>query len=71
MAALCFTASVSRAQTVEEFPRGPWTVVTFHHLLVKINNAYARFIVKSLPPFASSNDLLGSLRVVHLMESSV
>ena len=56
---LCLVASVPRAQTVETFPRGPWTVVTFRHLFVKVNNAYVRFIAKSLPPFAASNNFAG------------
>ena len=57
---LCLAASVSRAQTFEASPpRGPWTVVTFHHLFVKVNNAYVRFIAKSLPPFAASNNFVG------------
>ena len=33
-----------------------WTVVTFRHLFVKVNNAYERFIAKSLSPFAASNN---------------
>ena len=49
-------ASVPRSQIVEKFPRGPWTVVTVRHLFVKVNNAYVRFIAKSLTPFAASND---------------
>ena len=53
---LCFAASVPRAHTVEVFPRGPWTVLTFCHLLVNVNNVYVLFIAKSLPPFAASNN---------------
>ena len=53
---LCLGASVPRAQTLEAFPRGPWTVVTFRHLFVKVNNAYVRFIAKSLPPFVASSN---------------
>ena len=49
-------ASVPGVQTVEVCPRGPWTVVPFCHLFVKVNNAYERFIAKSLPLFAASNN---------------
>ena len=36
---LYLDASVPRVQTVEAFPRGHWTVVTFRHLFVKVTNA--------------------------------
>ena len=50
-------ASVPHAHTVEEFPRGPWIVVTFRHLFVKVNNIYVRFIEMSLPQFGESNNV--------------
>ena len=53
---LCLAESVPRAQTVEEFPHGPGTVVTFRIPFVKVNNAYVRFIANYIPPFAASNN---------------
>ena len=53
---LCFAESIPCAPTVEVYPRGPWTVITFRHLFVKVNDGYVRFIVQSLPPFAASNN---------------
>ena len=53
---LGLAASVPRAQTDEEFPRGPWTVVTFRHPFVKVINAYVRFTARSLPPFPVSTN---------------
>ena len=50
-----FAASVPCVPAVEAFPRGPWTVVTFLHLL-KVNDAYVWFIGQSLPPLAAPND---------------
>ena len=35
--------------TVEASPHGPWTVVTFRHLFVKVNDAYMWFIAQSHP----------------------
>ena len=55
LVSLCLAASVPRAQTVEAFPHGPWTVY-FRHIFLKVNITYVRFIVKSLTPFSASNN---------------
>ena len=51
---LCFAASIPCVQTVDASPCGPWTVISFRHLFVKVNDVYVRFIAQSLPPFATS-----------------
>ena len=53
---LCFAASIPCAQTAEASPHGPWTVIIFRHLFVKVNDVYVRFIVQPLPSFAGSDD---------------
>ena len=41
---LCFAASIPCAQTVETSPCGPWAILNFCHLFVKVNDVYVRFI---------------------------
>ena len=53
---VCFAASISCAQTVETSPCGPWAIITFCQLFMKVNDVYVRFIAQSLPPFAASNN---------------
>ena len=45
---LRFVASVACAQMVEAYTRGPWTVVTFRHLFVKVIDVHVCSIVQSL-----------------------
>ena len=54
---LCFAASISCAQTVATFQCGPWAIITFYQLFVKVNDIYVRFIAQSLPPFAAYNNV--------------
>ena len=61
---LCFAASIPCAQTVETSPCGPWVIITFCQLFVKVNDVYVRFIAQSRPPFAASNNF--SLEVSRL-----
>ena len=37
---LFLSASIPCAETGDASPRGPWTVITFRHLVVKVNDAY-------------------------------
>ena len=53
---LCFSESIHCAQTVDSSPCGPWAVITFCQLIVKVNDIYVRFIAQSLPPLAASNN---------------
>ena len=50
-------ALLQGAQTVQTYPCGPWVVITFCHLFVKVNDAYVWFIAQPLPPFAASNNV--------------
>ena len=44
-------------QTVDTSVCGPWDIITFCQLFVKINDVYVRFIAQSLPPFAASKEV--------------
>ena len=57
-----FAESLPCAKTVEASPRSPWTVMTFRHLFVKVNDAYVRFLAQSLLPFAASNNFRWEVR---------
>ena len=68
---LCLAASVPRAHTVEAFPHGPWNVVTFRHLFLKVHDANVRFIAKSLPPFAASNNFCWEVCGLYALQETV
>ena len=58
---LCACCKCTLCADVDIFPHGPWTVVTFRHLFVKVNDTYVRFI--TFPPFAAFNYFSGKLAV--------
>ena len=60
MLSFCFAASVSCAQMVEASSRGPWTVLTFCDIFVKLNDT-TLFVAQYLTPFAASCDFCGKL----------
>ena len=53
---MVLAASIPCPQTVETFPCGPWSIITFCQLFVKGYDVYVRFIAQSLPPFDASNN---------------
>ena len=53
---VCFAESIPCAQMVDAFSCGPWAVITFCQLFVKVNDLYVRHIAQSPPPFAVSNN---------------
>ena len=62
---MCVVLSSALPQAHVAFSRGPWTVVTFRHLFVKVNNAYERFIAMFPPPFAASNNFCWEVYGLH------